>query len=162
MKVCCMEQTTSIPRFLLPAAWATRNTMNWDMYLPISVKVPPVPLNTPTMTGVSIRWGKKLGRPASELDIYKKRSQNYKNLFYAPYRLMSGKDRNGNFPQHFDPVEWWGPFTEGNSWHYSRSVFHDMRGLINLMGGDKNFVAMLDSVFTTPPVFGANTNTRKA
>ena len=106
--------------------------------------------------------GKKLGRPASELDIYKKRSQNYKNLFYAPYRLMSGKDRNGNFPQHFDPVEWWGPFTEGNSWHYSWSVFHDMRGLINLMGGDKNFVAMLDSVFTTPPVFGANTNTRQS
>lgn len=75
---------------------------------------------------------------------------------------MSGKDRNGNFPQHFDPVEWWGPFTEGNSWHYSWSVFHDMRGLINLMGGDKNFVAMLDSVFTTPPVFGANTNTRQS
>ena len=108
------------------------------------------------------QMGKKLGRPASELDIYKKRSQNYKNLFYAPYRLMSGKDRNGNFPQHFDPVEWWGPFTEGNSWHYSWSVFHDMRGLINLMGGDKNFVAMLDSVFTTPPVFGANTNTRQS
>jgi putative alpha-1,2-mannosidase len=43
------------------------------------------------------QMGKKLGRPASELDIYKKRSQNYKNLFYAPYRLMSGKDRNGNF-----------------------------------------------------------------
>lgn len=30
------------------------------------------------------------------------------------------------------------------------------------MGGDKNFVAMLDSVFTTPPVFGANTNTRQS
>lgn len=97
------------------------------------------------------RMGKKLGRPASELEIYKKRSQNYKNLFNKPYRLMSGRDRQGNFPQHFDPVEWWGPFTEGNSWHYSWSVFHDVEGLIRLMGGKENFLAMLDSVFSTPP-----------
>ena len=108
------------------------------------------------------QMGKKLGRPASELEVYKKRSQNYKNLFNKPYRLMSGRDRQGNFPQHFDPVEWWGPFTEGNSWHYSWSVFHDVEGLIRLMGGKENFVAMLDSVFTTPPTFGANVDTRKS
>lgn len=108
------------------------------------------------------RMGKKLGRPAQELEVYKKRCRNYRNLFNAPYRLMSGKDRNGNFPAHFDPVEWWGPFTEGNSWHYSWSVFHDIRGLIGLMGGDNNFVSMLDSVFTTPPVFGRNVDTRKS
>ena len=50
------------------------------------------------------QMGKKLGRPASELEVYKKRSQNYKNLFNKPYRLMSGRDRQGNFPQHFSPV----------------------------------------------------------
>ena len=59
--------------------------MNWDMYLPISVKVPPVPLEYAYNDWCIYQMGKKLGRPASELDIYKKRSQNYKNLFYAPY-----------------------------------------------------------------------------
>jgi predicted alpha-1,2-mannosidase len=32
-------------------------------------------------------------------------------------------------------------------------VFHDIRGLIGLMGGEKQFTAMLDSVFVVPPVF---------
>ena len=39
-------------------------------------------------------------------------------------------------------------FTEGNSWHYSWSVFHDPQGLIDLMGGDDMFVTMMDSVFS--------------
>src|SRR5699024_3094618 len=43
--------------------------------------------------------------------------------------------------------------TEGNSWHYTWSVFHDPEGLINLMGGEDPFVAMLDSVFALPPKF---------
>lgn len=42
---------------------------------------------------------------------------------------------------------------EGNSWHYSWSVFHDPQGLIDLMGGDDMFVTMMDSVFSVPPVF---------
>ncbi|MDM8338149.1 GH92 family glycosyl hydrolase [Mediterranea massiliensis] len=107
------------------------------------------------------RMGKKLGRPAQELELYKQRARNYRNLYYAPYKLMSGKDRNGCFPERFEPEAWWGPFTEGNSWHYSWSVFHDVRGLINLMGGDREFTAMLDSVFVMPPVFGRGTDTRK-
>lgn len=106
------------------------------------------------------QMGKKLNRPESELSLYKKRSLNYKNLYNEPFKLMSGRDKAGNFQSNFNPVSWWGPFTEGNSWHYSWSVFHDTEGLINLMGGDKVFVAMLDSVFTTPPDFGAGVNTR--
>ncbi len=43
--------------------------------------------------------------------------------------------------------------TEGNSWHYTWSVFHDIEGLIGLMGGKDQFVSMLDSVFVIPPVF---------
>jgi predicted alpha-1,2-mannosidase len=50
----------------------------------------------------------------------------------------------------FDPVEWGGPFTEGNAWHYQWSVFHDIQGLIDLMGGDKNFTAKMDSVLSVP------------
>ena len=50
-------------------------------------------------------------------------------------------------------MKWGDAFTEGNSWHYSWSVFHDPQGLIDLMGGKKMFITMLDSVFAVPPVF---------
>lgn len=106
------------------------------------------------------QMGKKLGRPTAELELYKKRSLNYKNLFYKEFNLMSGRDRNGNFKKDFDPVEWWGPFTEGNSWHYSWASLHDIQGLMDLMGSRKTFVSMLDSVFNQPPSFGKHANTR--
>jgi predicted alpha-1,2-mannosidase len=53
----------------------------------------------------------------------------------------------------FSPLKWGDAFTEGNSWHYTWSVFHDPQGLIDLMGGKDKFVSMLDSVFAVPPVF---------
>jgi predicted alpha-1,2-mannosidase len=97
--------------------------------------------------------GKALGYPASETDIYKKRSQNYRNLFDKQTGLMRGKNKDGSFETPFNPFKWGDAFTEGNSWHYSWGVFHDIQGLINLMGGKQQFVAKLDSVFTLPPVF---------
>ena len=95
--------------------------------------------------------GLKLHRPAAETDLYKKRSLNYKNLFDRSTRLMRGKNLNGTFQAPFFPFRWGGAFTEGNSWHYTWSVFHDIQGLVGLMGGRANFVAKLDSVFTLPP-----------
>lgn len=107
------------------------------------------------------QMGKSLGRPKAETDVYRQRCQNYKNLFYAKYGMMSGRDSKGNFLDDFKPDAWWGPFTEGNSWHWTWCVFHDIRGLVNLMGGDKAFTDKLDAVFTTPPTFGGNVDTRK-
>lgn len=97
--------------------------------------------------------GKALNKPASEIELYRKRSQNYRNLFDPATGLMRGKNADGSFQKPFNPFKWGDAFTEGNSWHYSWSVFHDIRGLINLMGGKKQFVKKLDSVFTLPPVF---------
>jgi predicted alpha-1,2-mannosidase len=97
--------------------------------------------------------GKALGKPESEIGIYKKRSQNYRNLFDPATGLMRGKNKDGSFETPFNPFKWGDAFTEGNSWHYSWSVFHDIQGLINLMGGKQKFVTKLDSVFTMPPVF---------
>ncbi|WP_179413261.1 GH92 family glycosyl hydrolase [Mucilaginibacter sp. E4BP6] len=97
--------------------------------------------------------GKALGKPASEIDIYKKRAMNYKNLFDPSTRLMRGKNKDGSFEKPFNPFRWGDAFTEGNSWHYTWGVFQDVQGLINLMGGKQNFVAKLDSVFTLPPIF---------
>lgn len=96
---------------------------------------------------------KALNKPKSEIDLYKKRSLNYKNLFDPKYNLMRPKNKDGKFMEPFDPFQWFNGFTEGNSWHYSWSVFHDIQGLVDLMGGKKAFVSQLDKVFSSPPVF---------
>ena len=96
---------------------------------------------------------KQLGRPKKELDLYARRALNYKNLYDKETKLMRGKNENGEFMAPFSPLKWGDAFTEGNSWHYSWSVFHDPQGLIDLMGGKDSFVMMLDSVFAVPPLF---------
>jgi predicted alpha-1,2-mannosidase len=97
--------------------------------------------------------GKALGKPKQETDLYAKRSMNYRNLFDAESKLMRGKNADGSFQSPFNPLKWGDAFTEGNSWHYSWSVFHDIEGLKKLMGGNESFIKMLDSVFIMPPVF---------
>jgi predicted alpha-1,2-mannosidase len=96
---------------------------------------------------------KALNKPKKEIELYKKRSLNYKNLFDSETNLMRGKNEDGKFMAPFNPFKWGDAFTEGNSWHYSWSVFHDMQGLIDLIGGKEAFVDQLDKVFTLPPVF---------
>jgi predicted alpha-1,2-mannosidase len=83
-------------------------------------------------------------------DVFARQMYNYKNLFDPKTRFMRAKDAKGNWIEHFDPMDWGGPYTEGTAWHWTWSVFHDTQGLINLMGGDKNFTAKMDSVFTEP------------
>lgn len=97
--------------------------------------------------------GKALNRPKKELDLYAKRAQNYRNLFDPESGMMRGKNANGQFQSPFNPFKWGDAFTEGNSWHYTWSVFHDVQGLMNLMGGKDRFIAKLDSVFSLPPVY---------
>lgn len=84
---------------------------------------------------------------------YFKQSLNYKNVFDPSTNLMRGKNKNGSFQSPFNPLKWGDAFTEGNSLHYTWSVFHDVQGLINLMGGNKPFIAQLDNVFNMPPDF---------
>jgi predicted alpha-1,2-mannosidase len=89
----------------------------------------------------------------ADIATLEKRSFNYKNLFDPESKLMRGKKENGEFMAPFSPLKWGDAFTEGNSWHYTWSVFHDPQGLINLMGGKEDFVSMLDSVFSVPPIY---------
>ncbi len=97
--------------------------------------------------------GKALGKSKKELKPYKNRALNYKNLFDNETKLMRGKNKDGSFQTPFNPLKWGDAFTEGNSWHYTWSVFHDPAGLINLMGSKQIFNNMLDSVFNVPPLF---------
>ena len=99
------------------------------------------------------QFGKSLGKSEKELAQYKKNAMNYKNVFDKETNLMRGRNQDGKFQTPFSPLKWGDAFTEGNSWHYSWSVFHDPQGLINLMGGKQTFIQMLDSVFNVPPLF---------
>lgn len=98
-------------------------------------------------------FGKALGKSDAKLEPYRKAAMNYRNLYNEKYKLMVGRNEDGTFSEPFSPLKWGGDFTEGNSLHYTWSVFHDPAGLISLMGGDEGFAGMMDSVFDIPPHF---------
>jgi predicted alpha-1,2-mannosidase len=66
---------------------------------------------------------------------------------------MRGRNLDGSFQEPFSPYKWGGAFTEGNAWHYTWSVFHDVDSLAEAMGGKEVFAQMLDSVFVVPPIY---------
>ena len=98
------------------------------------------------------RVARKLGR-AEDAAKLEQAAMNYRNLFDAETRLMRGRNADGSFQTPFSAYKWGDAFTEGNSWHYTWSVFHDPEGLATLMGGREAFAQMLDSVFVVPPVY---------
>lgn len=93
--------------------------------------------------------------------IFARQMYNYKNVYDSSTGFMRGRKADGEWVAGFDPVEWGGPFTEGNAWHWVWSVFHDEQGLIKLMGGEKDFTAKLDSVFSVPNTVKVGTYGRK-
>ncbi len=99
------------------------------------------------------RLASELGKSKQEIDLYASRAQNYNNVFDPETRLMRGRNEDGSFQSPFNPLKWGDAFTEGNSLHYTWSVFHDVEGLKNRMGGNDAFVTMLDTVFAMPPHF---------
>ena len=101
------------------------------------------------------QMAKKMGED-SLANKYFKQSNRYKNVFDKETNLMRGKNKDGSFQTPFNPLKWGDAFTEGNSLHYTWSVFHDFNGLINLMGSKKEFIKQLNSVFDTPPKFDAS------
>lgn len=94
-----------------------------------------------------------LHKPLEEIDRFAQRAGYYKNVFDASTNFMRGKKKDGSWQTPFVPEKWGDAFTEGSSWHYTWSVFHDPQGLIDLMGGKERFISKLDSVFTAPPTF---------
>jgi predicted alpha-1,2-mannosidase len=89
--------------------------------------------------------------------IFARQLYNYRNVYDSTTGFMRGRNSKGEWQPNFDATEWGGPFTEGCAWHWLWSVFHDVQGLIGLTGGEKNFVAKLDSVFTMPNTFKVGT-----
>lgn len=91
------------------------------------------------------------------MDVFERQMYNYRNVFDPTVGFMRGKDKDGKWQEPFDPFVWGGPYCEGNAWHYTWSVFHDVQGLIDLFGGAENMVSKMDSVFTVPNIIKPGT-----
>ena len=93
------------------------------------------------------QFGKQLGKSKKELEPFRKRAFNYRNVFDPADGFFKGRDREGRFDEDFNPYEWGGPFVEGNGWQWRFSVQQDARGMIGLMGGEEAFRRNLDELF---------------
>ena len=98
------------------------------------------------------RMAEKMGKK-NIADKYYQQSLRYKNVFDDQTGWMRGRNADGSFQAPFNPLKWGDAFTEGNSLHYTWSVFHDIKGLINLMGGKEKFEKKIDEVFNMPPLY---------
>ena len=86
---------------------------------------------------------------AETADAYRKRALNYRTLFDPSIGFARPRYADGSFKKNFDPLQTFGEgFIEGNSWNFSFHVPHDVFGLIDLMGGDRKFIARLDELFS--------------
>lgn len=88
-----------------------------------------------------------------DYELFMKRACNYKNVMDQSTGFARPKDSNGKWLDPFDP-KFVGQgkdrhYTEANAWQYTLFVPHDVQGVINLAGGRPNFVAKLDTLFTT-------------
>ena len=95
--------------------------------------------------------GRALGRPADEVAVYEKRAHNWRNVFDPARRIACGRNKDGSFNANFNPFAWGVDFTEGCALHYTWSVFHDVPGLVEAMGGPQEFERRLDEIFALPP-----------
>lgn len=91
-----------------------------------------------------------LAQAAGRVDVasaFRKSAMNYTNVYDRSTGFMRGRREDGSWHEPFDPIEWGGPFIEGNGWQWNWSVMQDVPGLIQLMGGDQAFAAKLDGMF---------------
>ncbi len=80
------------------------------------------------------------------------KSKRYLTYFDAGTGFMRGKNLDGSWSEPFHPrysAHGATPYVEGNAWQWTWYVPHDVKGLIDLMGGREAFSIKLDSLFTT-------------
>ncbi|MDO6605600.1 GH92 family glycosyl hydrolase [Arenibacter palladensis] len=99
------------------------------------------------------KLGEALKKPKKEIELFRERSLNYKNVFDPEIGFMRGRNKDGSWASSYTPDKWGDAFTEGAAWHWTWCVFHDPLGLAHEFGGEEKMRSRLDSVFTTPPTF---------
>lgn len=87
-----------------------------------------------------------------EADRFRKASLGYRHYYCPEYGTLRPLTPDGTFYSPFDPRqgENFEPapgFHEGSAWNYTFYVPHDIQGLSRLMGGRKEFIAKLQTVF---------------
>jgi predicted alpha-1,2-mannosidase len=97
---------------------------------------------------------KELGKN-EEYQYFLKNSFNYQNLFNSKTNFFHPKDSKGNFIEPFDYISSGGMgarkfYGENNGWTYRWDVQHNIKDLINLMGGNKSFLENLNQTFSEP------------
>ncbi|RVT75287.1 glycoside hydrolase family 92 protein [Flavobacterium sufflavum] len=103
---------------------------------------------------------KALGK-TKDANRLKKRSLSYKKLFDKNLKLLRPRTFDGKWYEPFDPVSGANfqenvGFIEGNAWQYAFMVPHDIKGLMKLMGGEKDFSNQLQKVFDSKQFDMAN------
>lgn len=92
---------------------------------------------------------KALGKN-DDYELFMKRSQNYRNVWNPASSYMHPKYKDGSWLKDFSPVadvfEAKG-YVEGNAAIFSYFVPHDVKGLVELFGGDKKFTERLNAQF---------------
>jgi len=94
------------------------------------------------------RTAESMGR-ADIAKQFDQRAGNWRNVFDPKTGFIRARKSDGKFRDPFNPgaAGYYGDYTEGNAWQYTWYVPQDTAGLIRAMGGNKRFVAKLDTLF---------------
>jgi predicted alpha-1,2-mannosidase len=97
---------------------------------------------------------KELGKK-EDYELHLKNSYNYRNLYNEETKFFHPKDDQGKFIEPFDYVRSGGMgarkfYSENNAWTYRWDVQHNIKDLIEMMGGNESFVKELNSMFSEP------------
>ena len=106
-------------------------------------------------------WGvaamaKKMGKQ-EDAELYARRAMYYKQYFDSEIKFIRPKMDDGTWRTPYDPansIHMVGDFTEGNGWQYTFFAPHDVYGLIELFGGDEEFITKLDAFFVNNDSMG--------
>ncbi len=103
------------------------------------------------ISNASIALMEKKAGNTSDYNYFNQRFHNYQLYFDSSVGFMRGKRSDGNRNPVFDPARSSHPYiddySEGNAWQYLWLVPEDVEGLMRLLGGEKNFITKLDSLF---------------
>ncbi len=97
------------------------------------------------------QMAKELGK-TEDYARFTERSERYAQYFDKETGFMRGKNQDGKWREPFDPRNSQhkdADYTEGNAFQWSWFVPHDVKGLVDLVGGKEKFIEKLDTLFLT-------------
>lgn len=93
---------------------------------------------------------KKMGK-TTDYNYFKKRAELYKLYFDPSDLFFKGKQSDGKWSPGFDAIKTKNNlYAEGNAWQYTWLAPQDVKGLINILGGETAFNKRLDKFFSLP------------